>query len=281
MNTQVGNSLSNAGAMMKMNTRVTTPFTKPPDPFADAEAALRNALWHTKRFKHEADPEKWLPLSLGKADSNGTRTCTLHLNRQALIDLKPIIFDMSVNIIHALDLTLAGCIRMNRGTPRKPDGSRGRSPYFPIGKTDTEFESEVRKITDKNWIDSKHADAIRSARKSSIHTLKSLAALKEIANSCKHWELAAANGEVCTVAVKPMNGQKQRFVDIAPEEFMSRGRYDFIWPREIPTDVPVLVVLSLTIEVELNGKAERFDADSIFDRSQKYVRATIDSLRQV
>lgn len=257
---------------IKAEPPITSPFAPKPDPFADAEAALRNALWHTKRFKQAADPKEWLPLLLGNAKDNGDRTCTLFLNRQALIDLKPIIFDVSVNIIHALDLAIAACARKN-------GHARLKHLYFPIETDDTKFADRLNSFIKESWIDRRHTDAIQSARSHNRHTLEYLATLKEVANSCKHWELAAANGKVFAASITPMNGQKQKNFDIAPDEFMSRGRYDFIWPQGTPTNVPVQIILSLGIEIEINGNVQRFDASSTFDRSQQYVRATVDALK--
>lgn len=235
----------------------------PADPFADAQALFQRARRHKEEFDLEAAADRWLNLSAG-SKSNGSRTCALMIRRNVLLSLKPVVSDIASNLIHSLDHVVAACARMN-------GKGRLRDLYYPVEESDDKFKCKIRR-----HILPQHEEAIIGARSRNAAALHSLKLLKEIANTCKHWELAPAATEIRTIAISPP-GEQQVFIYAPQGHFLGSDRFEFPWPPAVPLDVPFNIVHRLKIET--SGEPSGVSPNAMFLQAIRYAQATIDAVR--
>ena len=246
------------------------------DPFEDAEAALRNARRHRTTLKQGAAPEKWLKLSIREGKSRQGPTCTLFVDSDALVDLKPIVFDVAVNYASALDLAIAACAQV---IGRTRDEANNRKLYFPPNIDDLSFGGKILEFEKISLIGSEHSGAIRGSRSSLDASAKmSVSAIKELANSGKHWALYPAKGTIFALQIVDENTWRTHAINFCPKQLSLYGQIDFVWPKNTPVASPVQLVFRLGLDPAPAGFA-KWSVSAIFDAADRHVRATIDALR--
>lgn len=247
------------------------------DPFEDAEAALRNARRHRTTFKQGVPPpDKWLKLSIREGKSRQRRTCTLSVNGAAFFDLKPIVFDVAVNYASALDLAIGACAQVIGKT--RDEAKRGNL-YFPPNIDDLSFWEKILNFKIESLIGSEHSEAIIDSRSSLDASARtSVSAIKEIANSGKHWAFYPAKGATLALQIVDRITWQTHTIDLCPAQLSLHGRIDFVWPNKFPVDSPVQLVFRLGLDPAPAG-FEKWSVSAIFDAADRHVRATIDALR--
>ncbi len=240
------------------------------DQFADAEATFRNADRHFETFKRSRD--QWFKIHLSQSDTSTGRTAHLVIDQNAVSDRKAIIFDISVNLVHTLDLLIAACARL-QGANRLTDLK------FPIDERDQEFEKKVSDLVKGNIISMAHGSAIMDSRSGDLSGHRSTNTLKEVANSCKHWKLIATSERVLGISV--LEGAKlHAMIDVDFSCMESTGYVSFPWPQNAGPDAVISTLTGQKIEVNVRTEMRVTTPTLLFESAQRYVRATIDALRE-
>ncbi|MCW1384902.1 hypothetical protein OLX02_18970 [Novosphingobium sp. KCTC 2891] len=186
----------------------------------------------------------------------------LHLDRQRLIEAKPIIADSATNIASALDHVAAAIAKAN-------GHDRLKTLYFPWGLTDEDFDKKLRKVEDV--LGAEMSGVLAAARTRHRHEVHHVEAAKQISNSGKHWELMASDGTAHGIALNVPG--RQRIFQIPADAFAEADAFEFHRGAVRLPSVPISIVIGQAIDGLDEGLPR--SPDSILECSFRFVEGVI------
>lgn len=239
---------------------------------ADARALLARAQKHFDEFVkliHPSDSDGLWQIDVERDSRTGMFYYLLRLNRQLLIDARPVLADSANNISSALD-HIASAIAKANGC------ARSRSLYYPWGFTDAVFERKLKKI--EPILGRKMSAVLAEARAKHRHEVHHVEAAKQISNSGKHWELMFAVGSAEGVVLST-SGSRQRIFQIPNDAFSEADSFEFHRGTERLPPGSFNVVL----KEEIRGLAQGLPTSpfSIFECSFRFVEGVISTVAGV
>jgi hypothetical protein len=239
----------------------------PPD-LEDARALLARARKHYAELNALLHPQKGNGLwwtSEVRDQTTGEWSYSIHMNRQMLIEAKPIIADSATNVWSALD-NVAAAIAKSNGYDRLFDLK------FPWGFADADFEkAQTRFRTQLGQNILNVFKEVRCRHPVEIHHVE---AVREISNSGKHWELLFAIGTAHAVALH-IAGEGQRMFQVPANAFEIADSYEFHRASDKLPIVEITMVLGLEIRGLTDGLPASPDA---LECSFRYVQSVIESV---
>ncbi|MBA3066874.1 MAG: hypothetical protein FP825_00110 [Hyphomonas sp.] len=236
----------------------------------DARALLERARKHYAEFDALVRPRGGLglwKLTEGRDPRTGEYFYQLEIDRQKLIEAKPIIADGATNIASALDHVVAAIAKAN-------GHARSRSLYFPLGFTDDMFAKAMNKV--QPFIGSEMAGVLTTVRGARRHEVPHVEAAKQISNSGKHWELMLASEAAHGIGIN-VPGEGQRFFDLPANAFVNASAFEYHRSTERLPQVPHSIVIGQTI----GGLDESLpkSPNSIFECSFRFVEAVLSAVQ--
>lgn len=232
----------------------------------DSRALLTRARKHFAEFNELLRPQDGQGLwqtTERRDPRTGEFFYCLHMDRQRLIEAKPIIADSATNVASALDQVAAAIAKTN-------GQERSRSLYFPWGFTDEAFEKALANVEPK--LGAEMAGVLAAARAKHRHEVHHVEAAKQISNSGKHWELMFAAGSAHGIALN-IPGSGQRVFQVPGDAFAEADAFEFHRGEERLPTVPLSIVIGQTIGGLDEGLPK--SPDSIFECSFRFVEGVI------
>src|SRR4051812_24837016 len=161
----------------------------------DARALLARARKHFAEFSelvHRREGRGLWRITESRDPNTGEWLYRLHMDRQRLIEAKPVIPDCATNIVSALDHVAAAIAKAN-------EHDRLRWLYFPWGFTDEASDKSLAKV--ESVLGAEMTRVLAIARNKHRHEIHHVEAAKQISNSGKHWELMFTTGSAYAVAL--------------------------------------------------------------------------------
>lgn len=232
----------------------------------DARALLARARKHFHDFNALVQPHDAQGLWQTREHRDphtGEFFCLLHMDRQRLIEAKPIIADSATNIASALDHVAAAIAKAN-------GNGRLTTLYFPWGLTDELFDKKSAMV--ESVLGAPMTRVLAEARATHRHDLHHVEAAKKISNTGKHWELMFAAGSAHAVALH-LPGEGQRIFQIPGDAFSEADAFEFYRGRDRLPSVPLSILIGLTIGDLDEGLPQ--SPDSILEGSLRFVEGVI------
>lgn len=229
----------------------------------DAQALVKRAHIHFDEFNKHIAPNKLWKLVNVKDNLTDEWVYSIHLNQSLLISAKPIISDIATNLISALDNLVAAAAKAN-GSPRN------RNLYFPFKSSNQDF----RACLDENitLLGQNVCTILGDTHDQHRAELSHVAAVKEIANSGKHWELMISTASAHGIAISEP-GFPQKIFQIPSDAFIIENEYEFYRGTERLPDAPMAVVTANVIsELSPNLPSE---PNTIFRCTFRFVEGMI------
>lgn len=232
----------------------------------DARALIARARKHFAEFNALLYPHERSGLwqtTEGRDPRTGEFFYCLRMDRQRLIEAKPIIADSATNAVSALDHVAAAIAKAN-------GHGRLRTLYFPLGFTDEAFDKALAKV--EPVLGAVMAAVLADVRAKNRHEVHHVEAAKQISNSGKHWEMLFTAGAAHGVALH-VPGSGQRIFQVPADAFDNADAFEFHRGIERLPSVPLSIVVGLTI----GGLDEHLpkSPDSILECSFRFVDAVI------
>jgi hypothetical protein len=232
----------------------------------NARALIARARKHFAEFNALLHPHEGSGLwqtTEGRDPRIGEFFYCLCMDRQRLIEAKPIIADSATNAVSALDHVAAAIAKAN-------GHGRLRTLYFPWGFTDEAFDKALAKV--EPVLGAVMAAVLADTRAKNRHEVHHVEAAKQISNSGKHWEMLFTAGAAHGVALH-VPGSGQRIFQVPADAFDNADAFEFYRGIERLPSVPLSIVVGLTI----GGMDENLpkSPDSILECSFRFVDAVI------
>lgn len=232
----------------------------------DTRALISRARKHFAEFNALLFPHEGQGLwqTTERRDQHTGEFCyQLHMDRQKLIEAKPIIADSATNIASALDHIAAAIAKAN-------GHGRLKTLYFPWGFTDEAFDRALAKV--EPVLGTEMAGVLADAREMNRHNVHPVEAAKQISSSGKHWEMLLTAGAAHGVALH-VPGSGQRIFQVPADAFDNADAFEYHRGAERLPRVPISIVVGLKI-----GGLDDFlpnSPDSILECSFRFVDAII------
>lgn len=232
----------------------------------DARALLARARKHYAEFNDLVHPggERGLWQMTERRDPRtGEWFYRLHLDRNRLIEAKPVIADCANNIASALDHVAAAIAKAN-------SHQRLKDLYFPWALGDQAFEKKLANI--EPVIGREMAKVLADARAKQQHEVPHVEAAKQISNSGKHWELMFPAGSAVAIALH-IPGARQQIFQIPADAFEQADTFEYHRGKDRLPTVPSSVAVGL----RLAGLDEDLpnSPDSVLECSFRFVEGVI------
>lgn len=232
----------------------------------DARALIARARKHFTEFNTLVHPQEGSGL-WQTTERRDPRTSEffyrLHLDRQRLIEAKPIIADSATNVASALDHVAAAIAKVN-------GHGRLTTLYFPWGFTDEAFDRALAKV--EPVLGTEMAGVLADAREKNRHNVHHVEAAKQISNSGKHWEMLLTTGAAHGVALH-VPGSGQRIFQVPANAFDDADAFEYHRGAERLPSVP----LSIVVGLKIGGLDDPLpnSPDSILECSFRFVDAIV------
>lgn len=234
----------------------------------DAQALLGRARNHLAAFEDQVSPRNLWRIAESQDSESKEWTGQIHLNRAGLGRAKPILADCANNLISALDHVAAAIARSN-------GHGRERSLYFPLGLTDTDHARAMSKV--ERMLGREVVRVLTETRARHQIEMPHVAAVKEISNTGKHWELLVSNASAHGVAwTEP--GLRQRIAQIPADAFENRIVFEFYRGAQPLPRVPLNIVIKLTLAGLGSGLPTT--PEYVLHGALRYVEAVIAAVAQ-
>ncbi|AXX98054.1 hypothetical protein [Profundibacter amoris] len=229
----------------------------------DANALIARSEKHYADYKNKMSG---LTSIAKKQDpKDGKWIYTLVFNGRLLIDGKAILSDAANNLVSAMDHIASAMARQN-GVLQNPRF------YCPFHTTETEFQIKLGGVT--RHIGNANAAILNQHYQANRQEVIHVDALKQLANTGKHWELAVPAISPHTIGMNQENGP-QKFIEI-PESIFANSTetgFEFYREKEPMWDESIYLIT----KEEIVGLTDHHphSPDTIFSCSTRYVKALI------
>lgn len=232
----------------------------------DARALIARARKHFTEFNTLVHPQEGSGLwqtTERRDPRTGEFFYRLHMDRQRLIEAKPIIADSATNVASALDHVAAAIAKAN-------GHGRLKDLHFPWGFIDQAFDRALSKV--EPVLGAEMASVLAEARAKNRHGVHHVEAAKQISNSGKHWELLFTAGAAHGVALH-VPGSGQRIFQVPANAFDDADAFEYHRGAKRLPSVPLSIVVGLKID-GLDDRLPKSPA-SILECSFRFVDAVI------
>jgi hypothetical protein len=235
---------------------------------SEAEAVLARGQRHYEEFNRAVHGEgltKLWSISENFDRASGEWRYAVSLNRRRLELAKPILADAATNTISALDHVVAAVA--------KARNAKRRGLYFPT-MCDTKFDAELRELRKRLGDDI--AMAIERLRTEYRDQIPYVLAVREMANSGKHWELPVSDGALMGITLN-FSGRALGF-DVPPGAFRERDSFEYYRGAAKLPDV----AHNLVVRMEIRGLPDELPnlLEGAFQNSFYFAKSAIDAVKR-
>ena len=203
---------------------------------SDAQALTKRASKHLAEFKAAIGGDSLWRIEETQYIATSEWGYGLRLNRGRLNETRVLVADCANNLISALDQLAAALARSN-------GHQRLNNLYYPFGATSADYQTALNRYA--NFL-AGYEQILSAAHTSYQGYVPHVAAVKEVSNTSKHWELVASLASAHGVSWQ-VPGIGQKIEQIPENTFEATDYFEFHRGAVRLNETPMNIVIKLSL----------------------------------